>query len=433
MGILKEEQTIRAGAKRIAMEKILGGDLDFHGESSRGASHALHAFAAKFPPQLPRLLITSLTEPGEVVLDPMMGSGTTVVEAAILGRHAIGVDIDPLAVTLCRVKTTPIRTGRLVRGYYSAIYDVVGMIKDRDALHKEIEQRFDQQTLDFLNYWFFRETQEELIALILAIEKEQDQEVADFLRVVFSSLIITKSGGVSRARDLAHTRPHRDTSKAPRNAIEQFKLRARKAIAAMAELPSEMPRAELHRADARNLPVQDCSVDLVVTSPPYANAIDYMRAHKFSLVWFGRPIQSLSKLRSCYVGSEKCLPTPARDLPSNAESQVATLCSRDPRKARILRKYFLEMADVLTEIQRVLRPGGAAGIVVGPSTMRGISIQTHIHISEIAEEVGFDLVGIGERRLDRDKRMMPARKGHQTREGIEQRIHREFLIALSKP
>jgi len=116
MGILKEDQAIRAGARRVALEKILGGDLDFHGESSRGASHALHAFAAKFPPQLPRLLITSLTEPGEVVLDPMMGSGTAVLEAAILGRRAIGVDIDPLAVALCRVKTMPIRAGRLVRG-----------------------------------------------------------------------------------------------------------------------------------------------------------------------------------------------------------------------------------------------------------------------------------------------------------------------------
>lgn len=90
------------------LQELLQGDLDFRGHDSSYASHNLHAFAAKFPPQLPRLFIEKLTQPGETVLDPMVGSGTTLVEAILLGRRAIGFDIDPLALHLCRVKTTPL-------------------------------------------------------------------------------------------------------------------------------------------------------------------------------------------------------------------------------------------------------------------------------------------------------------------------------------
>jgi hypothetical protein len=93
---------------RRCLAKLLSTDLDFHEDASNYASHALHAFAAKFPPQLPRVFIEGLTQKGETVMDPMMGSGTAVVEAFLCGRRAVGFDIDPLALMICRVKTHPV-------------------------------------------------------------------------------------------------------------------------------------------------------------------------------------------------------------------------------------------------------------------------------------------------------------------------------------
>jgi DNA modification methylase len=72
---------------RERLRVLLSGDLEFHGKSSAYASHDFHAFPAKFPPQLPRKFIEGLTEPGDVVLDPMVGSGTTVVEAFLARRR----------------------------------------------------------------------------------------------------------------------------------------------------------------------------------------------------------------------------------------------------------------------------------------------------------------------------------------------------------
>lgn len=90
--------------KRERLEALLKGRLDFQGENTAYASHSFHAFAAKFPPQLPRAFIRALSTPGQAVLDPMMGSGTTLVEALIEGRQAIGVDIDPLAIRIGSTK-----------------------------------------------------------------------------------------------------------------------------------------------------------------------------------------------------------------------------------------------------------------------------------------------------------------------------------------
>lgn len=93
---------------RRSLAKLFSTDLGFHQEASNYASHALHAFAAKFPPQLPRVFIEGLTQKGETVMDPMMGSGTAIVEAFLCGRRAAGFDIDPLTLMICRVKTHPV-------------------------------------------------------------------------------------------------------------------------------------------------------------------------------------------------------------------------------------------------------------------------------------------------------------------------------------
>ncbi len=88
---------------RDRLQAVLQEDFDFQGQYAAHATHNLHPFPAKFPPQLPRRFIQALTQPGDSVLDPMMGSGTTVLEAYLAQRTAIGFDIDPLARLLAQV------------------------------------------------------------------------------------------------------------------------------------------------------------------------------------------------------------------------------------------------------------------------------------------------------------------------------------------
>lgn len=108
---------------------------DFDSADSGYSSHGIHPFAAKFPPQIPRLFIEELTESGDSVSDPMAGSGTTVVEALMLKREAFGFDIDPQELGKKGVE--------IIEGASTAS-------NSEHLLRRELQIRFDQETGEFL-------------------------------------------------------------------------------------------------------------------------------------------------------------------------------------------------------------------------------------------------------------------------------------------
>ena len=442
------------GSRLDATRAALSANLDFHGTNGSYGSHAWHPFPAKFPPQLPEFIIRRLSDPDDLVLDPMLGSGTTLVEALRLGRRAVGCDIDPLARMIASAKLTPIDPLNALREGNSVIAGASDdYYTDRWRLQGELKLRFDARTDKFIQYWFRPQHQLELLALVQRIEALPEGGTRDFLRVVFSSTIIAKSGGVSLARDLAHTRPHRDTQKTPVSAFIEFGKHLERNVAAFAKdksigagIPgrvngtSEAAEREpvhsavIHAASASDTGLSPASVDLIVTSPPYANnAIDYMRTHKFSLVWFGWIIDDLARIRSQYVGHDAIAGLRYDGLPGQCEDTLLNLANRDDKKALVLRRYFEEMKAVILEMKRVLKNGRPAVIVVGSSKLRGLDVETHKGLAAIGESVDLVLAGIGTRRLDRDKRMMPARWGQQQQSQIEERMHDEYVIGLVKP
>ncbi len=433
-------ESVAASAVRTSYRErlsvLLSGDLEFHGQSSSYASHDLHAFPAKFPPQLPKAFIEALTEPGEVVLDPMAGSGTAVVEALLAGRRGIAFDIDPLALRLCLAKVTPVPLQETAAAGEEVLRRAaVSLAEDRDGLCRELAARLGGEEREFADYWFLPTTQLELMALVREIDRVEDPQIREFLEVVFSSIIITKSGGVSLARDLAHTRPHRVQDKQPRPALAEYRKRLQRNLKSLATSKERLGMVAVLRGDAQNLALCDCSVDLIVTSPPYAsNAIDYMRAHKFSLVWFGHSLKALSELRRTYIGHDAASGAELAGLPAYARQVVTALAEVDRKKAQTLHRYYSEMTRCLREMARVLKAGRAAIVVVGSSTMRGVDTRTDVCLAEIGKHAGLELAGIALRRLDRDRRMMPARRASSgERSQIEERMHEEYVIGFLKP
>lgn len=455
-----EPQPIEDSCKE-ALLWALSQDLGFHDEDSSYASHTFHSFPAKFPPQLPRLFIQTLTRAGDVVLDPMAGSGTTVVEAFLAGRQAIGFDIDPLALLLTQVKVTPIDYDETKRIGHHVIGEASRAAKENAVQLMEFfgSQR-DDKTREFIDYWFARETQVELMALLREIRTVADDATRSFLLLAFSSIIITKSGGVSLARDLGHTRPHRAKviyapsgallegksfvetgtpnlqhhTKLLRSPVEEFAKRLRKNLEGIRELKSGLNRSQVQSGNAQAMPLADETVDLIVTSPPYAsNAIDYMRAHKFSLVWLGYPVEELGQRRRDYIGGEAIAEAQFEQLPPYAEALVRQINQLDARKGQVIRRYYSEMTRTFREMYRVLKGGRAAIIVVGTSVVRNKDIEVGECLTDIARSLGFEVPQISVRGLDRDRRMMPA-GNHVNRESqIQQRMHEEYVLGLWKP
>ena len=429
---------------RQRLGSLLQGDLSFQTPARLAHPlYALHPFAARFPYGLPGYFIDALTERGDTVLDPMCGSGITLLEGWAAGRSVTGVDLDPLARRQAKARTTALDGTEVREAGLAALRRAGDFIEGpgsrRDPL-ETVKEDMDSPTREFLDYWFFPETQRDLASLTLAIRDEPDPDLRNLLEVIFSSTIVTKSGGVSRARDLAHTRPHRVSDKVPRSAIQVFGNLVGRAADAYAGVDrNAVGDRQIVAGDARALPLPDCSVDLIVTSPPYANALDYMRAHKFSLAWLGDPIPSLTRLRREYIGSESAggqvTTAAAGQLPDSVEAVVQRVGAADTTKSRVLRRYFTDMAVSISEMHRVLRPGSATIIVVGASTMRGILVPTHECLADLATAAGFELVEVVPRNLDRDRRMMPARNFGRAADatGIELRMHTEYIIGAVKP
>lgn len=438
---------------------ILSRDLDFHGQDSY-ASHNYHPFPAKFPPQLPSVFINSLTEPGELVLDPMNGSGTSTLESFLCGRIGIGFDIDPLAIQIASVKISNMDIAKICKIGQKIIKNARQKVENHcDLIEGMLDNRFDIKTKEFVDNWFTHSIQIELMALLSEIEEINDTNLKNFFEIAFSAIIITKSGGVSLALDLAHTRPHKPKividldgkviegeqffsdksnkmkalTKRLRSPILEFEKRYKKNLIGLNLNPPSDFKSYVSFGNSQDLPLKDNSIDLIVTSPPYAsNAIDYMRAHKFSLVWLCRNIDDLGEIRRSYVGGESTRDFKFEELPKFTKSKVDEVFNLDEKKGLVLWRYYSEMTRVLKEMHRVLKPGKSAIVVVGTSQMRGYDTETHNCLAEIGRNIGFDVPKIGVRALDRDKRMLPAGFQINLNSQIQQRMHEEYVIGYLK-
>jgi DNA modification methylase len=453
-----QKEKIEATNKKELLKKLLKTDLGFHNNRTNYGTHKLHSFPAKFPPQLPATFIDHLTDAEQTVLDPMMGSGTTIIESIKKGRNVIGVDLDPLAILMVKVKTQNYDKAELTYIGKKVLKESYHLFDKHKSRVKEIyESRFSKKSRRFIEYWFSEEKIMELTSLISAIEKIEHDNIKDFLKLVFSSTIITKTGGVSLAIDLAHTRPHRAKkvldkdntvlfennlskysakrqeilTKKLRSAFKLFRIKLKENTQAVFENRSQL--SQIYQADAQNLPIEDSKIDLIVTSPPYAaNAIDYMRAHKFSLVWFGYEIDQLSKIRRGYIGGESISQFTFNKMPLIVQEKLLELKETDKKRSQVLHRYFTEMHKTLTEMYRVLKPNSAAILVVGNSNLKNTNTELQKCLPEIGKKVGFDIPAIGIRNLDRDKRMLPTGFEINNASQIEKRMHLEYVIGFFK-
>ncbi len=437
------------------MENCLNNDLSFHNENSNYLSHNFHSFPAKFPPQLPKKFILELTSENNVVLDPMMGSGTTILEAISHNRHAIGFDIDPLALMITSVKTTYYNKKTLVEEF-TRIINYTNIILNKQDKLTSLFNKFNPETKSFVEYWFHKETIKELLSLSYSISKIENEKIRDFFKIIFSSIIITKSGGVSLAMDLAHTRPHRAkiifdsysdsffkienvkgkyksyNSKKLKSSINEFQKKFFQNLESVRET-NNIYKPALKLANSQNIKLADNSVNLIVTSPPYAaNAIDYMRAHKFSLLWFGFSMEDLKNKRKEYIGHEATSNFSFKEMPQLTKSIITKVGQKNIKKSQSLHRYYSEMMDVLKEMYRVLKHNTSAIVVVGNSNICGIDSQTDICLKEIGESLGFKVPKIGERYLDRNRRMMPASNNKDYSSQILNRMHKEYIIGFYK-
>lgn len=366
----------------------------------------VHPFPARMAPELALASLAKLT-PGSLVLDPMAGSGTVLRQALALGHRAVGFDLDPLAVLMSRVWTTPVD----VRRVEALLADVVDEAESVDLRRSRLPW-VDEETRAFIAYWFAPAQRRALhrLAWVLALRRETTPRARraelDVLQVGLSRIIVTKEQSASLARDTSHSRPHRVALESEYDVMAGFVRSTRQLVDRLGVQRPERA-ARVGPGDARALPLAPHSVDAILTSPPYLNAIDYMRGHRLSLVWLGYALGELRAIRSSAVGAERAATARLTDA---VQAISLAMCDPDalaPRPRHFLQRYASDLEGVLRQAARVLRPGGRATYVVGNSCLKGIFIRNADGVARAGEVAGLTLVEARERDLPMGSRYLP--------------------------
>ena len=301
------------------------------------------------------------------------------------------------------------------------------LVKRRNYIGKCVKRLTDEDR-KFIGYWFSSQAAAELFALTSAIEELAEGQLLNILYIALSSLIISRGSGASFAMDLSRSRPHRVTSKIPRMPLEAWENKI-KELARHYEARGPIPEStEIRLGDARQLDFAEHSVDLIITSPPYVNAIDYIRTSKFSLVFFGYDLASLREIRSAAVGSERGLSS--EELPSDLDSLVEKVS--DIKRRPMLRRHLFDMLKALQESNRVLKPGGKALYVVGPSLLSRKRYDGGDVLTQIARVAGFRSIGSSRRDLSSTNRSLPPPNLKQNAQSINRRMTCEYYVLLAK-
>jgi site-specific DNA-methyltransferase (cytosine-N4-specific) len=370
---LTDEESLAERVRRLA-----GLDWDFRDATTSYLTHSLHPYPAKFIPQIPQALIAELSSPGDTIADIFCGSGTTLVEALVNGRNAIGVDANPLACLISAAKT--------VRASESDFEELDALQLRLDSLIPWLDGSqpdlfaFDQaqpETLiptdDAIAFWFEPHVVRELGIIRLAIEQLGSR--AQLLgKACFSSIIVAVSKQDSDTRYV-----RRQKSIKPGETLKRFLRAVREAMIGARQFADRFPlevSCRVIHADVLSR-VDIGNVDLVVTSPPYPNAYSYHLYHMTRMVWLGMDAKDFKRRE---IGSHRKYSSKA----TGAATRATFLC---------------EVGTVFEWLRRHLKLRGYACFVVGNSIIRGEPVRNDELLIEAATAHGFSTCANFTRRL----------------------------------
>lgn len=388
--------------KKIQISKVIG-DIPLDIEDNmylnifRNEEKSIHNIAlypCKFIPQLPRWAIKKYSKEGDLVLDPFCGGGTTLIEGRKLNRNVIGFDYNPYAVLISKIKSEKYDKNILEKQLIKLIEHFINDNSD-----------IPLPSFKGIEFWFNKDVLKGLSVIKKHVNNIKDETIRDFYRVVFS-MVVRKSSYIAPGQILTARR--KDWKK-----IKQYNLEdvfnifkdfsndyINYAIKFTYECKKNNSTSFVDKGDARDIKIKN-KVDLIISSPPYINAMDYIWANRLRVHWLDLVKDDKDRLdlykqeigteriesreyekvgKTGYANIDKTILDIYESYNSNQQSKL---------RARVAYKYFIDMEAHFTSAFKNLKKGGRYCIVIGDNNIRKVQIKTTDFLVEIAENIGF--------------------------------------------
>lgn len=301
------------------------------------STHGIFRFFGKFPPTIATHLIMQYTQEFDSVMDPMGGSGTTVLESLLSNRNCRSYDVNPLSLLLAKVKTTRIDQHKLEVALASIMREYKPL-----SIH---EFNWQPVGIKDVDHWFLPETQDSMRGLISLIRKISDADVRDFFNICLAASIRPVSKATTQQGRL-----FLDVATAKEDCLETFVKKAKKAITAVSALPGKKVELDISAHDAGEGFDLGAVNDLIIVHPPYFNSYKYSSVNSLELSWMRVDHASVRKheVREFFkVG-----------------------------KAEKIAYYVEDMSKALNHIVATLKPGGVMALMIGDTIIKGEYMQT---------------------------------------------------------
>ena len=436
----------------LLTEKHALSDISFSRRELRYGPHGLHEYKGKYFPQLVRALLTLCNLPkGSTVLDPFCGSGTTLVEANLLGHDALGYDLNPLSVFISQVKTLSLSMSP--HGLTTAQQRVEAEIRRHAIVPQSSVAEYWEDDYEYLDGWFPTDVLEEILRIIAVIDTVCEEPFRSFFTLALSDVL--RANSLQDETDL-RVRRAQDKRPTPDGLQADFLEKAAanvRSVAAMNSLQSPFPMGSttVKVVDTRCLARETDrhgQVDAILTSPPYATALPYIDTDRLSLSVLRLLPRGLHREREkTLIGGreigtlrrrelETALTSNAAQLPVGVADFVRGLAERQERHPEIgfrkrnvpalLYRYFHSMKIAFEQTAEVLKHGGNYFVVIGTNSTRlngeRITIPTDDLLAELGESLGLELI----EKLPMT--MLPSRGVHR-----ENAVRSESILRFVKP
>ncbi|WP_303155458.1 DNA methyltransferase [Phascolarctobacterium faecium] len=354
------------------IEKIASIDWEFSDADTQYLTHNIHRYSGKFIPQIAQKAIQLLTNPGDTILDSYMGSGTTLLEAQLSNRNAIGIDLNPLAVLISQVKNLRISENgfndisTILIPYVSDLSSNGQLSFTSQTTHDDlIQDQFSKNTWrltdDWNRKWYQPAVLEQLVKIYSCIEILPSECAKQIAQVAFSDVLRKSSNASSKYPNVMYDKNHKEKPLPAKSFLEN--------IYSIMSCLNELAGAtadknvdiQILQGNNLDLPLPNESVDAIITHPPYIAAVPYAEYGCLSLNWLGHDSKTLD----------------------------AELTGGKRHSSKVVDNFSADYEQYFLESYRVLKPSKYMFIMVGNPVSHGKKIPLDQMSIEFAQRAGF--------------------------------------------